>query len=208
MVISMTAFLAGAFFLGGIPFSFLFGRARGVDIRTLGSGNVGATNLTRALGLRWGVVAFLADASKGWLPVLAARECFPEATWLPAIAGCAAVIGHCFSPFLRFRGGKGVATGAGVVAALNLPAFLLLVVLWGSSVWAIRNVGVASSVTALGAACIGLAFLAGAPPVRTIAGPESVPIATFLLSMAALVIIRHRKNLARFFSAPKTETKA
>ncbi len=202
------AYLVAGFLLGGIPFAYIFGRSRGVDIRRVGSGNVGATNLTRALGLRWGIVAFIADASKGVLPVLGAREFFPELAWLPALSGAVAVLGHCYTPFLGFRGGKGVATGAGVVAALHPLLFLMLALVWGGSLWAIANVGIASSVTALGAGALGVALFVAAVNGHSFCGAEARAIATMLLTVASIVILRHRKNISSFISAPRPGSKA
>src|SRR5262249_2583059 len=134
---------AAAYFIGSIPFALILGKARGVDIRTVGSGNVGATNLSRALGRRWGITAFVLDFLKGFVPAaapgwLAAPPLpagpvevspgwwavySPASAFLPvSIAGVAcalaAIIGHVFPIYLRFRGGKGVATSFGAVTAL------------------------------------------------------------------------------------------
>src|SRR5947209_7857227 len=114
----------GSYLVGAIPFGYLIGRARGVDIFEHGSGNIGATNVGRVLGRRFGILVFLLDFAKGALPVLmAARLCGLTELEVPAqslevTAGLAAFLGHLFPVYLRFRGGKGVATGAGVVAML------------------------------------------------------------------------------------------
>src|SRR5579872_4774549 len=116
-----TALILAALFgylVGGVPFGYLIGRWRGVEIRQQGSGNIGATNVGRVLGRRFGILVFLLDFAKGALPVLAAR--FAPAVDLPAdslpvAAGVAAFLGHLFPIYLRFHGGKGVATAAGVV---------------------------------------------------------------------------------------------
>src|SRR6516164_9073771 len=114
--------VVGSYLLGGIPFGYLVGRWRGIDIFQHGSGNIGATNVGRLLGRRWGVLVFLLDFAKGAVPVLLAGlvpqgDSLPPAT-LKVTAGLAAFLGHLFPVYLRFHGGKGVATGAGVVAVL------------------------------------------------------------------------------------------
>src|SRR4029077_2795025 len=116
-----------SYLLGAIPFGYLIARWRGVDIFKQGSGNIGATNVGRLLGRRFGILVFLLDFAKGALPVaagfaIAAPDASAFAAWprdtLPVLAGLAAFLGHLFPIYLRFRGGKGVATGAGVVAVL------------------------------------------------------------------------------------------
>ena len=108
----IVSYCFATFLLGAIPFAYLLGRRLGHDIRNTGSGNVGATNLARSAGLRWGVVAFLFDACKGYVPVYVSGLLGLDRPWLPVAVGAIAILGHCFSPFLRFRGGKGVATAA------------------------------------------------------------------------------------------------
>src|SRR5262249_41045323 len=109
--------VVAAYLAGSIPFGVLFARARGVDLRQVGSGNIGATNASRALGKKIGALVFLCDAAKGTAPVLLARWRLGEsgqASWWVAGVGAAAFVGHLASPWLRFRGGKGVATAFGV----------------------------------------------------------------------------------------------
>jgi glycerol-3-phosphate acyltransferase PlsY len=128
--------LIGAYLLGAVPFSYLLVRWKtGLDVRRVGSGNVGATNAMRAAGRGTGAVALALDLAKGAVPVLAGRALQVPAVVLAAVAA-AAVLGHCYSPFLRFTGGKGVATAAGALGALAPLALLLalaafvLVVAW------------------------------------------------------------------------------
>jgi len=121
----LIAFLIGAlsYVLGSIPFGLIVGKLRGVDLRTVGSKNIGATNAGRILGKAWGVLVFLLDAVKGYLPVIVVGQTFehaPLSTDLRvAIAFISVVMGHVFSIFLRGRGGKGVATGLGGVVAIS-----------------------------------------------------------------------------------------
>ncbi len=120
--------IAIAYLLGSIPFSFLAGRAKGIDLRTVGSGNLGAANAFRALGRSTGIAVLLADVGKGVLAVVIARA-ITDDPW-PAVAAGAAMAGHVFPVWLRFKGGKGVAVGGGAVIALMPLASVILLGLW------------------------------------------------------------------------------
>jgi len=182
---------------GSIPFALLLGSVfGGTDIRTFGSGNIGATNLGRALGGRWFCICFVLDAAKGALPVLLlaplAGDGLPDGT-MPVLCALAAVLGHVFSMFLRFRGGKGVATTAGAVAALSplsavggLGVFLLVFL-------TTRWVSLASVVAAVAFPVV--AYL--------LDGRQAVFV--FALVVALLVVVKHRTNIVRL--AQGTEPK-
>jgi glycerol-3-phosphate acyltransferase PlsY len=174
------------FALGAIPFSWILGRYfGGLDIRDLGSGNVGATNLARSLGWRLGMIAFILDAAKGAAAVLLARRIAPGAETASLWAGGMAVLGHMITPLLRFRGGKGVATGAGVFAVVAPGALLVALGVFALTLLVGRMVSLASVL-----ACVALPVAALA--LRADTGP-------LLLSclMAVVVITRHRLNLVR-----------
>ena len=179
------AVLLVAFVLGSIPTGVLVARARGVDLRKVGSGNIGATNVGRALGKRWAIFVLLVDAGKGALPVLVCRH-FLADPWLPALGGLAAVTGQVFSIFLRGRGGKGVATSLGAGLALApLPALACLgtfVLVY--AVFRIVSVGSLAAVASF-SVFLWLFQLATAPHL------------TFALSVVGLVLVRHRANLGR-----------
>ena len=178
-----------AFALGSIPFSHLIARLRGVDLRSVGSGNIGATNLARALGYGAGVLGLLLDAVKGAAAVLVARSLLGDAA-TPAIQALAAVLsvaGHAFTPWLGFRGGKGVATGAGAFAALAPSATLCALLVFVVAVAFGRMVSLASVLAAV-ALPISAHFTGAPRPVTAAAG-----------AVAALVIVRHRDNLVRLF---------
>jgi len=186
--------LLAAFGIGSIPFGLLIGRlAAGIDVRTRGSGNLGATNVLRVVGPRWGVLTLLLDVGKGALAVaalplwLGVAECGDGALW-PMAAGLAAVAGHCFSPWVGFRGGKGVATAVGVyfcaapwAAALAVAAFGLTLLIW-------RYVSLASLAMA---ACYPLGVL--------LVGPAGARGGPALLGLALLLLIgwTHRANWRR-----------
>jgi len=110
----LACLFVAAYILGAVPVGVLVARAHGVDITAVGSGNIGATNVKRALGMGWAALVFLLDMIKGFAPTFVARS-VDEREWIWYLVGMAAVAGHCASPFLRFKGGKGVATSLGMV---------------------------------------------------------------------------------------------
>jgi glycerol-3-phosphate acyltransferase PlsY len=202
--------LAAAYLIGSIPFGLLLGKALGFDIRKSGSGNIGATNLARAAGRKWGVAAFLLDYAKGLAPPLAAAlwmgvegvegvEDGPAAAHgagvpegsLPVLAGALAVLGHVFPVFLGFRGGKGVATAFGAMTALSWPAALAAGILWLVLYASTRTVSVASMAAAValpaGAALAGPSF----------ASASYAAVLVFAVLLAALILVRHSANIAR-----------
>ena len=180
-----------AFLSGSVPYGFLIGRANGVDLRKVGSGNIGATNVWRVMGKGWGSLAFLLDFLKGFLPILIARMMLGwhetrsiELTLV--FAALAAVVGHNYTPWLGFKGGKGVATSAGVLAAL-LPAALGVVLAgWIVIFAATRIVSVASIMAA--------ALL---PFATWELYHHRVVFFGFSVVAAALTILRHRANIGR-----------
>jgi glycerol-3-phosphate acyltransferase PlsY len=113
-MLPLISLVVAAYVLGAVPFGVLISRAKGVDLSQIGSGNVGATNVGRALGKKWAITVFLLDLAKGLAPTLLART-LTDNHWLWYLVGLATVAGHCASPFLHFKGGKGVATSLGMV---------------------------------------------------------------------------------------------
>jgi glycerol-3-phosphate acyltransferase PlsY len=184
----MALCLLAGYLLGSIPFGVLIARARGVDLRAVGSGNIGATNAARALGKRWGVLVLVLDAGKAALPILLFRAFTGGGQALCEVAiGAGAFVGHLFPLYLRFRGGKGVATAFGAFLGLQ-PLCALL----GLLTWAVAY-GV-SRISSVGSLCAVLLFplwlwLLGAPPVH-------FGFAGFLL---VLILIRHRGNIRRLW---------
>ena len=182
------------YFIGAIPFGFLIGKCRGKDIRQLGSKNIGATNVYRTVGKTWGILAFLCDFLKGLLPTLAAQALAagrPDLQYLPLVAGVTAVAGHMWTCFMRFKGGKGVATGFGMLVALVpwlvLVAFGLFVV----SVWLSHYISVGSILAA--------AFLLVTVwfPILGTPGTANIPQCVLVACVAAFVIWKHRANIRR-----------
>lgn len=184
-----------SFLLGAIPFAWILGRFRGIDIREMGSGNVGATNLVRNAGFPLGVTAGLLDLLKGYLPVVAASGgLISGGEFLPLIIGVFAVFGHCYTPFLGFKGGKGVATMAGALLALNPAVLVILLAVWGGALAVLRVVGIAS-VTAAGASVVvgaWLVFSSELDPDRVLGG--------VLCLLGGLVVVRHRSNITSYLS--------
>jgi glycerol-3-phosphate acyltransferase PlsY len=176
--------LLASYLLGSIPFGLLVARAvAGKDVRAVGSGNIGATNVARAAGRGAAAVTLLLDALKGFLPVVLAERA-GISPWLPASCGIAAVVGHCFPVWLRFRGGKGVATGLGVAIAVAPWAAAC-----GAAVW-ILFYGLLK-ISSIGS----LAGVATALLVAAATAPRSGVVA--IAAIAAIVVLRHRRNLER-----------
>jgi glycerol-3-phosphate acyltransferase PlsY len=138
---------AAAYLIGSIPFGLLLSRGSGIDIRQHGSGNIGATNVSRLVGKKIGLLTLLLDAAKGWLPVFAASQLGGDGL-LIALCGAAAVTGHSFSVFLRFKGGKGVATALGVFLALSPQALLISLLVFILTVFATGFVSLGSILAA------------------------------------------------------------
>jgi glycerol-3-phosphate acyltransferase PlsY len=193
------------YFLGSVSFAYLAGRAKGIDLRQHGSGNLGATNAGRVLGGRWFAVVFIADVLKGLLPVSAAHvlSCPPEhRPWLLLATATAAILGHVLTCFHGFKGGKAVATSLGVIAALVWPVALVGLGVW-LLVWFLGwQLGKLGKAGAVGLASV-IAALA-VPPARLWLSSEpwsstQLPITIFLILLAFLVVIKHRANLQKLF---------
>ncbi len=178
--------LIASYFLGSIPFGLLVGKAmRGVDIRQFGSGNIGATNVYRTLGPGPGIIVFAADVLKGLIPVLAAKQLLPGVSWLIVAVGMMAIFGHTLSPFLGFKGGKGVATSLGVgIGLVPVPA-LIAFGIWVVVLAGTRYVSVASML-----ACLSVPVM-----IWWMQGPMAYRV--FGIFVAAYVIVKHRSNIAR-----------
>ena len=180
--------LVGVYLIGSIPVGFLVARtAGGVDIRAKGSGTIGATNVLRTLGLVPAVLTLLGDVAKGYLAVRVAEALGPEPVW-GAAGAVLAIVGNCWPVFLRFKGGKGVATGLGAFLALTPRAVLPAAVVWIVLTAAFRYVSLASI-----AGCLGLvlgAWLFGYTPMYAAAAACA----------AALIVWRHHDNVKRLLS--------
>ena len=175
---------AVAYLLGSVPFALLIGRMHGVDIRQHGSGNVGATNVVRVLGRGPGILCFVLDFLKGVAPV-AVGMALGIPLWGVLLAAAATILGHSRSIFLKFKGGKSVATGAGTIVAMAPLAGLGALLLWGLVFRVTRIVSLASITAAL------------ALPILTFLTRQPLEIVGFSALAAFYVVIRHRDNLRR-----------
>lgn len=183
--LGVPAVVAG-YLLGSVPFGVLVARRMaGLDVRQVGSGNIGATNVARAAGKGAGVLTLLLDAGKGALPVVAARWLGLAPAWVAAV-GLAAFLGHLFPVWLRFHGGKGVATALGLLLALEPWAALAGLAGFAAMLALTRMVSVGSMVGAV----------LGAATVLAVEGVRS-PYAWASAAMAGAILVRHRGNLAR-----------
>lgn len=201
-----------AYVIGATPFGVLLARARGVDLRKSGSGNVGATNVGRVLGRKWGYLCFVLDVAKGLLPVLAAGallrpgeghpEPWRQAAWL--LVACGAILGHVFNFYLGFRGGKGVATGLGVVLGIwpyfTLPGLAALAI-WIALTLITRYVSVGSIVAAVAF----VPLTVGYSKLQGFAIADLWPMIAFASAMATLIVVRHSANIGRLMKG--TENK-
>ncbi|HWH68720.1 MAG TPA: glycerol-3-phosphate 1-O-acyltransferase PlsY [Candidatus Sulfotelmatobacter sp.] len=185
----------GAYLLGSIPTGFLVAKARGLDIRAVGSGNIGATNVFRILGTAPGIFVLLTDALKGWLAVavlaglvgdwmqVAANS--PLREWLRILAGVCAILGHNYTCWLRFKGGKGIATSAGVLIALVPWALLISLGVFCLVLGLSRYVSLASIAAAL------------VLPFATRATRYSMTLVVVTAALGTLAIYKHKANIQR-----------
>jgi acyl phosphate:glycerol-3-phosphate acyltransferase len=189
-----------AFYLvGSIPTGYLLGRSRGLDIRQHGSGNIGATNVWRVLGWKWGLLAFASDFLKGFLPLFLLRTLFfpADSAWttslLLVLCGLAAIIGHNYTPWLGFKGGKGIATSAGVLGALMPWVLAIALSLWIIATLLTRMVSIGSILAAASLAPLAFFFYPGNW------------IYFGLACMAGgLAIIRHKSNIQRLLAGTES----
>ncbi|MFN8591269.1 MAG: glycerol-3-phosphate 1-O-acyltransferase PlsY [Thermomicrobiales bacterium] len=182
------ALTVAAFFAGAIPWGYLIGRfGRGIDLRTVGSGGTGATNVLRTMGRGASIAVLILDFLKGLIPVVVAQRLELDPWWVAAVA-VAPVVGHCWSPFIGFKGGKGMATGAGSVLAL-FPYAMVALAAFVLAVWTTRYVSLGSLLATAIAALLAVIF-AGS-------GRLEWASAAAVLAIAAIIFERHRANIAR-----------
>lgn len=191
----LLAAVAG-YLLGSIPTGYLAGRLRGIDIRQVGSGNIGATNVFRILGKPAGIIVLVIDGLKGYAACAWVADLILN--WFPAhagegqalriVAGLSAILGHNFTCWLKFRGGKGIATSAGVLAALVPGALLIVICIWAIVFALTRYVSLASIAGSL------------ALPPATWITQQSVVLTIVTAAMAALAVYKHRSNIQRLIN--------
>jgi glycerol-3-phosphate acyltransferase PlsY len=189
------AMIGLAYLVGSIPTGFILGAWAGVDVRNSGSGNVGATNVARVLGKRQGVYTLIADVGKGFIPVFITLQLgFTIAS--AALVGIAAFLGHLFPLFLRFKGGKGVATALGVFLALAPLATSILILLFAVVMWVSRTVSLSSMIAA-----------AAAPAVFWYLS-YGTPLSASSAFLAMMIILRHRSNIQRLLAGTEPKFRA
>jgi len=187
---SAVLWLAASYLMGATPTSYVAGRlAKGIDLREQGSKNLGATNVYRVLGWRWAIPVALIDIAKGAIPVALFGAWAAGAPGFPVFLGLAAVLGHIFSPYVRFKGGKGVATAAGMFLALAPFAVVIALPVWGLCLWATGYVSLSSIlVAAIFPVLVLLTTHGSAPPLIASIG------------LALLIVYSHRANIRRLIA--------
>jgi len=196
-MVILAVLLVCSYLLGSIPFGYLAGRLAGADIRRAGSGNVGATNVVRVLGKRYGYPVFVLDVLKGFAAVKISMLLAPgrPPEWnspeiFGILAAISSVLGHLYPPWLKFKGGKGVATSAGALLALAPLATLIGVALWVIVFWITRYVSLASIIAAFALPLV----------ILVVSWDDQNPVKPLVYSsacVAAIVVWRHRSNLSR-----------
>lgn len=184
--LSWLPWFVAVFLAGSIPFGHLVSRrVASIDITRMGSGNIGATNVAREVGVKWGILTLLLDVLKGLVPALSIRLLLPESHLGLSVTGLSALLGHQFTPFLRFRGGKGVATALGFYLAVSPPAtvFALLVFLIFVYLWDFVSLGSMAA-----AVSVPLFLLLLSKPAVLVLGA---------LAAAGFISLKHRENVKR-----------
>jgi len=201
--------IIAAYLLGSIPFGLIIVKAHGKDLRLIGSGNIGATNVSRALGRKWAYFCFVLDVLKGLIPMLAtmliAKPDSVLTLWLWLAVGCAAILGHIFPIYIKFKGGKGVATSFGV--ALGLWPYYTICVLFAAVVWVVvvliwRYVSLASIAASVTFPLVLIVAIILTPDWEL---GGLWPILITSVAIPVMVIIRHRENFKRLLAG--TESK-
>lgn len=176
-----------SYLLGSVPSGLIIGKLSGLDVRKAGSGNIGATNVARLLGKKGGSLTLLADTAKGFIPVFAVQHMgFSDP--ILALVGVAAFLGHLYPIFLKFKGGKGVATGFGVLLGLAPLAIVILLVVFAAVAFTTRIVSLSSMITAVAAPLILWLFY------------YSPPYTIMAAFMAIMIVFRHYANIQRLLN--------
>lgn len=209
-MIFLVFMIMGAYILGSVPFGFLIAKSHGHDLRKIGSGNIGATNTGRILGKKWGIICMVLDSLKGLIPMLIMKTHVSSpptvselGVWLAV--GCAAVIGHVFPVFLKFKGGKGVATSLGMVIGLypyyTLAGVVALAV-WIGFVLITKYVSLASIASA---AVFPVALIIAISVFKSWEFSNLWPLLVVSVVMSLLVIVRHAENIKRLLEGSETK---
>lgn len=195
-MLTIVLLILAAYILGATPTSYIAGRlGRGIDLREHGSKNLGATNVYRILGWKYAIPVGLIDIAKGAIPVLLFPPLAgPDAPrWLPLALGGAAVVGHMFSPYVRFKGGKGVATAAGMFLALAPLALLIALAVWALCLWLSGYVSLSSIIAVL-----------SVPVTVRLLQPDDMPVFWAAIMLVLLIVFAHRRNIARLIAGTES----
>lgn len=205
----LAALIIGSYLLGSIPFGLLIAAAHGKDLRKIGSGNIGATNLSRALGRKWAYLCFALDAAKGLVPMVIALRIMPPLVGAKELSsalavGCAAILGHIFPIYIKFKGGKGVATSFGVALGL-WPYYTLcaaaatLVWLVTVAIWRYISLG---SIAAAAAFPVTLAVAIAVEPAWHLR--NLWPLLVIGCGIPVMVVARHKENIKRLLAGTES----
>ena len=182
--LEMVLWILGAYLVGSLPFGFIVGKLRGVDVRTVGSKNIGATNVYRTVGKKWGLLVFLLDFLKGFIPAIVC--CMVQGKGdLAVCVGFSCVIGHTLTIFMKFKGGKGVATAFGMLMAIAPLTALGAFAVFALAVWISHYISLGSCLAAAQLA-IGIWFF-----------EDILSLQIMMTVLAAFVIFKHRSNIKR-----------
>ena len=193
--------IIGAYLIGAIPFGFLIGKLYGVDVRKVGSCNIGATNVTRTVGKLPGKICFVLDFLKGATPAFAAQIAYPAESWLTFSCCALAVLGHIFPVYLKFKGGKGISTAAGATLALAPLPLLGAAIIWVAGFLLWRYVSLASICAAVSLPILAwlLQYLEIGP-----AASRNVFTLVFLCILALVAVLRHVSNIRRLLAGTES----
>lgn len=186
-------YLVAAYLIGGIPFGYLIGKSQGVDVRTVGSKNIGATNVFRTVGKKAGIVAFVCDVMKGLIPVLVTKW-INTVEWLPLAVGIMTVVGHMLTPYMKFKGGKGVATAFGMLIGL-IPGMVGVAFLLFAIVFACSNYISLGSCSAAGFLMVAIWL-----PILGGRGYHDIPLCILVTLICGFIIFKHRANIKRLIA--------
>ena len=191
--VSYVILAIAGYFLGSFPTGVVLSRRKyGIDVREMGSGNIGATNVTRVFGWYAGVLVFVVDFLKSFVPLMILRYYCPDHPWFLTAAASGLVLGHCFSAFLHLRGGKGVATSFGCLTVVA-PWLALFA---GLSYFVLLGISRISAVGSLGGILVTWIYLGVVRP--------SLDVVTLVAAISFIVIVRHRSNIERLISTAKS----
>eukprot|EP01047_Picozoa_sp_COSAG01_P064931 COSAG01_NODE_8676_length_2701_cov_1.212529_3_plen_197_part_00 len=182
-----------AYLIGSVPFGLIIAKFKNIDIRNTGSGNIGASNVFRVIGPFYGTCVFILDTAKGWLPTYLSIQVLPQQYWAHILIGAATVIGHSYTCFAKFKGGKGVATAAGMILALNPLIFAIVCPITLISIKITRYVAPCSMI-----ACISIPIL-----FKLLNGATPYILVTSIL--AVLIVWRHRSNIKRLLKGEENK---